>query len=318
MAGRTARRLDAVSFTVIVLAWGFNYLFVRWGLEFAQPLWLAFFRAAVGAGGVWLALGLRSGGTGLSGRRRATALLLGVPNTALFFGLWFVAAGSVAPGETAVLVYTYPLWVATASVLLLSERLRTVIIVAFALGFAGVALLSEPWRGSGAAAPAAAVLALLLAAVCWALGTVLTQRLFRPSEMQSANAHQLLGGAATLAVAVAVLSPTPLPSPSLVLLAAVVWLGLVGTAIAYALWYRLLGRTRATTLSAFAFLVPVVALVASFFLFGERLEVVQVAGVALVLLAIVLVGRYRQRGRPSGVPTDEAGAAASTAPGGPG
>lgn len=306
----TGRRGDAASFAFIVVAWGLNYLFVGWGLGLAVPLWLAFFRAVTGAGAVWLVLALRGGPAPLPRRRRVTALLLGIPNTALFFGLWMVAEGSVAPGETAVFVYTYPLWVAAGSVVLLGERLRPVLVGAITLGFAGVALLSEPWRGAGHGPPYLAVAELLAAAICWALGTVLTQRLFRPSEMQSANAHQLVGGSAALALAVALLAPASVPAPSLELLAVVAWLGAVGTATAYALWYRLLGRTRATTLSAFAFLVPVVALVASFFLFSERLEPVQLAGVGLVLLAIVLVGRYRATGRPPHALSDERAAPA--------
>ena len=70
------------------------------------------------------------------------------------------------------------------------------------------------------------------------------------------------------------------------------WLGLVGTALGYGLWFILLARIPAPTLSANMFLVPVVALVASGLLLAERIDLVQVAGVVLVAGAIYSVGRW--------------------------
>ena len=102
-------------YLLIVVFWGFNYLFVNLGLEFASPLWLAALRAGVGALST-LAIVSGFGGWGTLDRAgKRDALLLGIPNTALFFGLWFWAARSVLPGIAAVVVYTFPLWVALLS-----------------------------------------------------------------------------------------------------------------------------------------------------------------------------------------------------------
>jgi len=279
---------------VLVGAWAFNYLFVRAGLGFAAPLWLAFGRAAVGALGVAVLLGVRPALRGhLDGRGRRDAALLGIPTTALFFGLWFTAAGSVLPGEAAVVVYTFPLWVALFSGPVLGYRLPAVAFVAIASGFAGIVLVSEPWAGGGALPPVA-VFELLGGAISWAAGTVAYQRRFHGSELEEGNLYQLAGGSLGLAVA-AVATASPLPSPSWTLLAIVVWLGFVGTAVGYAIWFRLLTRLPAATLSVYIFLVPVVALVASAVIFAERIDAVQVAGVGAVVVSIYLTGRS---GRP--------------------
>jgi probable blue pigment (indigoidine) exporter len=276
---------------VIIVAWGFNYLFVRVGLGLAAPLWLAFLRAGLGALGVavlWLVLGRPR----LSRREQGIAAALGLLNTTLFFGLWFTAARAIAPGEAAVVVYSFPLWVAVLSIPLLQFTLRPVTWLAIATGFVGIVLISQPWGSTGDALSPVPVAELLVGALSWALGTVLIQRRFARDGIQAVNLFQLLGGSAGLLVAAIVLEPGQLPAPSYELLGIVLWLGLVGTALGYGLWFILLARIPAPTLSANMFLVPVVALVASGLLLAERIDLVQVAGVVLVAGAIYSVGRW--------------------------
>ena len=283
-------------FSALVVAWGLNYVFVREGLAYAAPLWLAFLRAGVGALGAALILLVLPRGQRLDARGRRDALLLGLPNTALFFGLWFVGAGSVLPGIASVVVYTFPLWVAMLSGPVLRYPLGARDGMAIAAGFFGVFLIARPWEGNGAI-PIPALLELLLGALGWAAGTVLAQRRFRPTELVEANAYQLVGGASALGVAGLLTEGGSVPSPSLPLLGIVLWLGLVGTAFGYAVWFWLLGRNPAARLSAYVFLVPVVALAASALVFQERLDVVQVVGVLLVLVALYVVGVHRSGGR---------------------
>ena len=275
---------------VVIVAWGFNYLFVRVGLDLVAPLWLAFLRAGLGAVGavvIWLA----SGRPSLAGRGAFIAAGLGLVNTTAFFGLWFLAAGTVPPGEAATVVYTFPLWVALLSLPVLHLWLRGVTWAAIGVGFLGIVLISEPWGAGGGVLQPAPVGELLLGSLSWAVGTVLIQRRFGRAAPQAINASQLLGGSAGLLVAALVIEPGRYPALSFELLGIVLWLGLVGTALGYALWFYLLSRRPAPMVSANLFLVPVVALTASAFLLGERIDLIQGAGVACVAFAIFVVGR---------------------------
>jgi drug/metabolite transporter (DMT)-like permease len=164
---------------------------------------------------------------------------------------------------------------------------------AVAAGFGGVALISQVWRLVGPGISAWPILELLAAALSWAAGTVLFQRRFPASELLQASAYQLAGGFLGLLVGVLITGVEPLPRPTPDLVAASLWLGLVGTAVAYAIWFTILGHTPAARASAYLFLVPLVALTASILLLGERLVWAQAAGVALVLVAVYGVGRTR-------------------------
>ena len=282
---------SSLVFSLMVVAWAGNYLFVRLGELYVPPLWLATLRAGVGAAGIGAYLALRPTEVELSPRDRRTALLLGLPNTALFLGLWFVAAPAVAPGEAAVVIYTFPLWVALFSPLALGSRLARSHWAAVGTGFAGVVLVSQPWTSGGGRIPATPLVELLVAAVSWAGATVAFQRRFTPAKLPQANGYQLLGGASALLAASALFGVVRWPPAAPQLWASVAWLGLFGTAFAYGVWFFLLRSVHASSLSAFAFLVPLTALALSVALEGEHIDLLQGAGVVCVLVGIYLVGR---------------------------
>jgi len=282
---------SSLAFSLMVVAWAGNYLFVRVGELYVAPLWLATLRAGVGALGIGAYLAFRPTEAELSARDRRDALLLGLPNTALFLGLWFVAAPSVAPGEAAVVIYTFPLWVALFSPIALGSRLGRSHWAAVATGFVGVVLVSQPWASGTGRIPLTPLTELLVAAVSWAGATVAFQRRFVPAKLPQANGYQLLGGASALLAASALLGVAHWPPSSPELWASVAWLGLFGTAFAYGVWFFLLRSVHASSLSAFAFLVPLTALALSAALEGERVDLLQGAGVVCVLSGIYLVGR---------------------------
>jgi GNAT superfamily N-acetyltransferase/uncharacterized membrane protein len=72
-------------------------------------------------------------------------------------------------------------------------------------------------------------------------------------------------------------------------LAAVLYLGVVGTILAYAIWGRLLRRYPAATVAPFALLVPFVGAIASSLVFGERFGALRLIGMALVLVGIAVI-----------------------------
>ncbi len=280
-----------VLFVVLVLAWGFNYLFVNLGLTGSGPLWLATLRAALGLGGMAVLVTAARGWGVLDARGRRDALLLGLPNTTLFFGLWFLGATRVPPGIASVVVYTFPLWVAVLSAPMLNRSLSGAAWASVVAGFVGVALIAQFWSLVGPGVSVVPVLELLGSAGSWAVGTVLFRRRFQTREVLSASAYQVAGGTVGLVAITLLLTPSPLPRPTFDVVASVLWLGLAGTAVAYAIWFTLLDRTPAAQISAYLFLVPAVALAASAALLGERLSAVQAVGVGLVVVAIYGIAR---------------------------
>lgn len=280
-----------VLYVGMVLAWGLNFIFVKIGLSSSPPLWLAAFRAVLGTAGVAVGvLAWRSTVT-LTSRERRDALLLGIPTTGLFFGLWFSAATQVPPGQTAVVIYTFPLWVVVLSALFLQERTPILAWCSVVIGFLGVVLIEQPWVGAFGKIPLVAIGELLGAAACWAIGTIFLKARIRGPGLRTANVYQLLAGAVLLLLAAVVFEPHPIIGVTASFVESLLWLGLVGTSAANVVWFLLLERFPAPTVSTWAFLTPVVALIASVLIFAERLDAVQVVGVAAVLSGAFFVAR---------------------------
>jgi drug/metabolite transporter (DMT)-like permease len=281
----------AILYVGMILAWGLNFIFVRVGLASSPPLWLAAFRATLGTAGVGVGLLAWRSNVSLNAQERRDALLLGIPTTGVFFGLWFSAASLVPPGQTAVVIYTFPLWVVILSALALGERTHPYAWASVAVGFLGVVLIEQPWSGPAGKIPLSAIAELLIAAACWAVGTIFLKARIRGPGLRAANAYQLLSGTIVLVLGAALVEPHPVIAVTSSFVISLLWLGLIGTSGANVVWFVLLERFPAPTVSTWAFLTPVVALIASVLIFAERLDVVQILGVAAVLSSAFVVAR---------------------------
>ncbi len=277
-------------FTCVVLVFGLNYIFVGFGLEYCSPIWLAFFRALFGFGGVIvLLLALRTQGQ-LSMRQKLVAFLLGIPGTALFFGLWFSGGTKILPGLTSVVVYTYPLWVVLLSVLMLKEEPRLLKVGGVLLGFLGVALASQlGFADLGSNAPALVELA--VSAFCFAFLNVGMKRFFKGQQLLRANVWQLAGALLPLLVWAVLSSPFSAIRWTPEFFGVVLWLGVLGTSVTFFLWFWLLSNYNASSLGAYSFLSVIVALVSSILLFGESVTLIQAVGVVTIIAAIYLVSK---------------------------
>jgi probable blue pigment (indigoidine) exporter len=130
-----------------------------------------------------------------------------------------------------------------------------------------------------------------------ATGVVLTKRWGRPVPLLAFTSWQLIaGGLVLLPIALAVEGAPPALSASNVL--GYVWLGSVGTALAYSLWFRGIDRLPVSRVSLLGLLSPIVATATGWLVLDQRLTPTQLAGAGLVLVAL----RLGQR-QPAASPT---------------
>ena len=205
-----------------------------------------------------------------------------------FLMQFFAIANGMPPGLASIVVQTQAfftiLFVAVAS----SERPRRGQMAGIVLAFIGLGLIALTIGGD---LSAVGFLLALGSAISWGIGNVLLKR---------------VGGVDMLSLIVW-LSVVP-PIPSLVLsvlldgprglgalvrttwlgLAAALYLGVVATVLAYAIWGRLLRRYPAATVTPFALLAPIVGAYSSSVIFGERFGGRRLAGMALVLLGVAI------------------------------
>ena len=272
------------------VAWGLTYLTTTELLPPGRPLLSAVLRA-LPAGLLLVALSRRLP----SGSWWWRSAVLGLLNIGLFFALLLVGAYRLPGGVAAVAGAVQPLVVAGLAAGLVGERLRLRTLLAGAAGLAGVALLV---LRAEARLDALGVAAALGGAVSMAAGVVLTKRWGRPAPLLATTGWQLVAGGLLLLPVAALVEGAP-PALSTTNVLGYLFLGGVGTVLAYVLWFRGLHALPATAVTFLGLLAPVVATAAGWLVLGQRLTVGQAAGAAVVVAALVvaqLPGRSRRAG----------------------
>jgi O-acetylserine/cysteine efflux transporter len=210
--------------------------------------------------------------------------------TGQFLFQFFGIANGLPPGLASVIVQTQALFTVLFAAVALGERPARRQVIGMAAALAGVLLIAVT---VGQNLTAVGLVLGLLSAVSWGIGNVLLKRLGRMDMLGLMVWLSLIPPLPSLALSMALDGPGALAQSlrrsSWAGLAATLYLGLVATTFAYALWGGLLRRYPTATVAPFALLVPFVAALSTWLIFGERFGPVRLAGMAFVLLGLVLV-----------------------------
>lgn len=293
--------------SVAPAAWGSTYLVTTELLPPDRPLLAAALRA-LPAGLLLLALSPERP-RGVWWWRSA---VLGTLNIGGFFALLFVAAYRLPGGVAALVGAVQPLVVATLAPRLTGERPQRTVLVAGALGLIGVALLVL--RPDASLDPLG-LLAAFGGALSMALGILLTKRWAAPVPPLTLTAWQLLAGGALLLPLALLVEGAP-PTLTAGNLAGYGYLTVVGTALAYTLWFRGLQALPASRVAALGLLSPLVATTLGWLALDQALAAGQQIGAALVISALVLA-QVRDRRIKRALDTDKPRASRLPAAGSP-
>jgi probable blue pigment (indigoidine) exporter len=276
-------RLRSVNPTILLsafapVAWGTTYLVTTELMPAERPL----LTAAVRVLPIGLLLTLRARRLPRGAWWWRTAVL-GALNIGVFQALLFVAAYRLPGGVAATAGAVQPLVVGVLAAWLLAERLRPGLVLAAVGGILGVGLLVltpearlDP-VGVGAA---------LAGTVSMAVGVVLTKRWGRPVDLVTATGWQLVAGGLLLAPLTLALEGFP-PAFTMANWAGAAWLSVIGTGVAYLLWFRGIERLAVNHLSFLGLLSPLVATVLGWALLDQSLTGGQLTGAALIAVTVV-------------------------------
>jgi probable blue pigment (indigoidine) exporter len=279
MKTATVRLSDILLTALAPMIWGTTFFVATELLPPHHPLLVAALRSL--PIGIVLTAGLRQLPQGIWWWR---ILLLGSLNIGIFQALLFVAAYRLPGGVAATAGSIQPLLVVWFSWLILREKPSRLSIVAAIAGLVGVGLLV---LGPAARLDGVGIAAAIAGALTMGLGTVLGKRWKRPVSLLVFTAWQLtVGGIVLLPIALIVEGPfTDLSTTNLL---GFVYLGLVGTGLAYTLWFRGIDKLKASAVSSLGLMSPVVATLIGFVLLHQTLTPIQLIGVALVLISVLI------------------------------
>lgn len=272
---------------LIVLGWGVNFVVIRFGLDELPPMLLGALRFALVA--FPAVLFIKPPKLPLKWLL-AYGLTISLGQFALLFSAMYVG---MPAGLASLVLQSQMLFTLIFALLLLGERWRLPQLISLVVASSGLVLLAT--KTPAADMTLLGFLLTIAAAASWGLGNIVNRRIGQ------------LGGVDLMSLVVwgALVPPIPfmllsfwLEGPELILaslsqmglksMAALLYLALVATLFGYSSWAFLMRHYPASTVSPLTLLVPVVGLITAWLVLDEQLSLVQLAGIALILLGLMI------------------------------
>jgi drug/metabolite transporter (DMT)-like permease len=218
---------------------------------------------------------------------------VGLLNSGIPFACYAFALLSITTGLSSLLNATVPMFGALVAWVWLRDRPTLSRTLGLVIGFAGVAMLAWDKASfkpdASGVAPGWAVLACLLACVCYALAASFTRRyLSELPPLVTATGSQI-GAALGLALPALWLWPAQMPGPNAWL--ALLAVGILCTGVAYVLYFRIIGKAGPARALSVTYLVPVFAVLYGLLFLGEA-----VTPWMLICAVVIIVGTAMSTG----------------------
>jgi drug/metabolite transporter (DMT)-like permease len=294
-------RIDWLIFFGLGFIWGSSYLFIKLAVDDFGTFTLVFLRLLVGAALLWVCMRIAKQALPRDRRIYGHLLVMAVINITIPFLLITWAEQSVDSSLAAILTSPVPLFaIVLSAVFLHDEPLRVNGVVGLVVGFVGVIIVTS--RGLTAEGSSlTGELALLGAAFSYACGAVYSRRNVRGLPPMIPAVFQVTF-AMIIAGTFAILFEHPwTATPDAQAVFSILWLGLLGSGVAYLAVFRLFAAWGATRTTLVAYLLPVVGIVLGYLVLDEPVDGRLIIGTALVISGVGLVnsrfGRRRLFGR---------------------
>jgi drug/metabolite transporter (DMT)-like permease len=269
--------------------WGGSFVFIAMAVQPLGPIPLMALRVTLAG----LALVLHAAVVGRLGAVRLSprVLVLGVLNAAIPFSLIATAQLHLTASTAAVLNATVPLFAAFAAAAWDRRSIEGRRVAGLGFGLSGVALVVGWTPTAPSATGLVAAAASLLASASYGLASVYAARELPGTPALTLAIGQQLGAAMLLVPPAVFLAPSTWPSPGVI--GAVLALAVLSTALGFVLYYVLITSAGPVTAASVTFLIPIFGVVGGVKLLGDPLGPGMLAGLAAILVGVVLV---RDRG----------------------
>lgn len=295
-------RSDLGLLLALGIMWGTSYAFIKLGVDNGLPTFtLIATRLAIGLALLGTVVVVTRTSLPRDPRTYLHLFVMALINVVVPFTLITTAERSVDSAIAAILNGAMPLIVIVlAAVVFHDEPITLNRLVGVLIGYVGVIVLVAPGltAGSTAGSAVSGELALIGSTISYAIGAVYSRRMLRSRGLRPVVPAVFQVAFALVMVSIlAVIVERPLEVVwTRDAIIAIVWLGLLGSGLAYLVQFRLLSRIGATGTAQLSYLLPVVGIVSGAVMLGEQIDAVVIAGTALVLAGVALVNsRYGQR-----------------------
>lgn len=292
------KKLHIVLFISLALFWAGSFVAIKEAVQYLSPTYSACFRLFFATMSVGIYLIVNRFEFSLPKKDLIPVWLLGILAIGLPFSLLFWGEQRISAGIAGMINGSVPIWTAGFMLLFAHREDRHDIhfksIVGLVIGFFGIILVFYPLAQASKDSLLGG-LAVVGMALCYALSNVLNKKFLKDIDArrrQSIVFHQHLASFFFLLILAIALEPTPSVSTFIQhprVLMALIYLGVVSTALALSIYYYLLQNMGSLKTSSIAYLIPAFAIVLDFLFFGTVPAVLSLVGILFVFLGVFYV-----------------------------
>jgi drug/metabolite transporter (DMT)-like permease len=281
---------------LLAFCWGLSWPALRIALDELSPWATRFLGYCIGSATLIVLLKLQGRSFHIPfGRQWVHVFIAGMLNVVAFGLFGTFAQLSTATTRVVIINYSMPIWSSMMAWLILHERMNAWALTGLALCVAGLSVLVYPVAATSLQEPAGLILA-FFCSLSWAAGTIYMKAIRIEGDLLAIVMWQIVVGVVVFGIGLLIVQGPPSLEPlQLRTWLGVIYSGLFGTALAYFIWYNIIGKVSTATASLGTLANPVVGVIGSMLILGERLTTADVVGFALIFAAAACVLLQPQR-----------------------
>jgi drug/metabolite transporter (DMT)-like permease len=284
-------------FLFLGLVWGSSFLFISFSLQVLPPVGVAFWRTAIGALTLFVFMIIARVSFVRGTKTWIHLWIAGLFMSAIPAVLFSYAMQDVSSALASIINASTPIFTVLAILIAFrAEKPRLRVIVGLIIGLAGVLVVLGIWQGLGQSDPLS-IIALLLAVSCYGIGGPYIRKYVEPLGLrpEAAVFGQTFTSAITL-LPIYTLGPLAVAPLNIQAIGGILALGILGTGVAYVVFYQLLAQVGSAIGSAVTYFSPVVGVILGVIILNEELHWYEPVGAAVLLFgAAVAQGRFSKQ-----------------------
>lgn len=297
---------------LLAAMWGPSFVFIKVAVETIPPLTMVFGRVALAALLLYAVLRWQHGRLPSSWQTWKHLSFVALVHNAIPFFLFAWGEQYVDSALASILNGTIPLFtILLAHFLTQDDHLTGAKVGGMLVGFGGMVVLVLPAFQDGLAGTTWGVMALVLASLLYGVAIVYGRNHLRGlPPLVAPTGQMIMASLFILPVMLLVDKPWTAAAPSIPSFLAMLALAVLGTALAFIVYYRLIERAGASMISMVAYVIPVFGIIAGVSLLGEQLTGEMIIGCILILVGVMIVNgllqgvRIRRLTQQTGVSSD--------------
>lgn len=273
-------------FVFLIITWSYSWVIAKIALNFTSPFAFSLLRTFIGTIAVFLFI--------LSIKKLQKienlilVILLGLTQTTGFFIFANLSLVSGSAGKVSLLIYTMPFWSIIFAKIILQETISRAQKIAIVGSFLGLIFIIEPWKLQSSFL---SDFFALLSAISWAISITIAKIILNKQKMDvlSLNAYQMLFGLIGIFLCWLLI---PHQKPTIVssyLIFAVLYAGIIATAIGWFLWLYILKKMKVNIVSLSSLAVPILTILESWVQLGETPNIFETVGIILIILSLLII-----------------------------